>query len=90
MAKTWNPSIHDPRFEEFPIPYLDHFVDGHRGELLLHSIRGQDVPVMYGLDLSTAMLMDLLPMRIAGWLEVRAHEIRKIATSLLFMMSCTV
>ena len=48
MAKTWNPSIHDPRFEEFPIPYLDNFVDGHRGELLLHSIRGQDVPVMYG------------------------------------------
>ena len=50
MAKTWNPSIHDPRFEEFPIPYLDNFVDGHRDELLLHSISigGQDVPVMYG------------------------------------------
>ena len=45
---------------------------------------------MYGLDLSTATLMDLLSMGIAGGLEVRAHEIRKIATSLLFMMSCTV
>ena len=48
MAKTWNPSVHDPRFEEFPIPYLDHFVDGHRDEFLLRSIRGEDVPVMYG------------------------------------------
>ena len=48
MAKTWNPLIQDPRFEEFPIAYLDNFVDGHRGELLLRSIRGHDGPVMYG------------------------------------------
>ena len=46
-------------------------------------------PFCFGLDRSSATLMDLLPMRIAGGLEVRAHEIRKIATSLLFMMSCT-
>ena len=44
----------------------------------------------FGLDRSSVTLMDLLPMRIAGWLEVRAHEIRKIATSLLFMRRCTV
>ena len=75
MAKTWNPSIHDPRFEEFPIPYSDNFVDGHRGELLLRSTRGQDVPVTYGLDLSTATLMDVLPRGLqVGWRSERTKS----------------
>ena len=59
-----------------------------------HRLRGRNeyskTPFCFGLDRSSATLMDLLPMRIAGWLEVRTHEIRKIATSLLFMRSCTV
>ena len=35
MAKTQNPSIHNPRIEGFTIPSQDDFVDGDRDELLL-------------------------------------------------------
>ena len=35
MTKTQNPSIHDPRFEEFMISSLDDFVDSERDKLLL-------------------------------------------------------
>ena len=38
VAKTQNPSVPDPRFEEFTVPSLDDFVDGDWDELLLCSI----------------------------------------------------
>ena len=38
-AKTQNPLIHDPRFEQFTIPSLDDFVDSDSGELLLCPIK---------------------------------------------------
>ena len=33
LAKTQNPLIHDPRFEELTIPFLDDFVNGDGDEL---------------------------------------------------------
>ena len=39
MAKTQNPFVPDPRFDEFNVPSLDDFVDGNRDELLLYPIR---------------------------------------------------
>ena len=39
VAKTQNPSNPDPRFDEFPVPSLDDFVNSDRDELLLCPIR---------------------------------------------------
>ena len=39
MAKTQNPSIHDPMFEEFTIPSLYDIEDGDRDKVLLCPIR---------------------------------------------------
>ena len=39
VAKTQNPSVHDPQFEEFTVPFLDNFVDGDWDKLLLCLIR---------------------------------------------------
>ena len=39
VTEIQNPSIYDPRFEEFVIPYLDDFIDGGRNEHLLCPIR---------------------------------------------------
>ena len=39
VAKTQNPSILDPRFEELMTPFLGSFVDGARDKLLLRNIR---------------------------------------------------
>ena len=39
MAKTQNPLVPDPCFDEFTVPSLDDFVDGDRDELLLCPIR---------------------------------------------------
>ena len=40
VAKAHNPSVHDPRFEEFTIPSLDNLImDGDRDKLLLFLIR---------------------------------------------------
>ena len=39
MAKTQNPSIHDPWFEEYVIPSMDAFMDGDRDKRFLFPIR---------------------------------------------------
>ena len=43
MAKTLCPSVLNPRFEVFTIPFLMDFVDGDRGEMLLCSISPKEV-----------------------------------------------
>ena len=64
VAKTQNPSVHDPRFDEFTVLSLDNFVDGDRDELLLCPIRAlrkylswteQYHPGIEGLFISTGM-----------------------------------
>ena len=35
VAKTQNPSVPVPRFDEFTVPFLDDFVDGDRDELFI-------------------------------------------------------
>ena len=39
MANTWNPSICDPKFEEFIVLLLADFVDRDRDEMLICPIR---------------------------------------------------
>ena len=39
VAKAQNPSVSDPRFDEFTVPFLDDFVDGDRDELLFCPIK---------------------------------------------------
>ena len=65
VAKTQNPSVPDPQFDEFMVPSLDDFVDGDRDEHLLCPIRvpykylsqmEQYRPGIEGLFIATGML----------------------------------
>ena len=86
--------MHDPRFDEFTIPSLDDFVGGERDELLLPPIRGlrkylarmeQYCPAISGLFISVINhTYASASAKECRTLMVKAHEVCKVAMSLLF------